>query len=181
MHLGPFWAILCKKMGWKHGFLVILQLFLVQKLHVFDLKITIFSQKWSKNRFWIKFFTHGYWENHPKVCQKSYHIYFWVQKSIFWSFLAKNREFQVRIVTFWTRNSCKITKNTCFYTILLHKIAQKGAQMYVETSSIHQYRKIWINSIETFLSTFEFSQSHIISYLPKSVVIQKNQDLKDYC
>ena len=83
------------------------------------------------------------------------------------SFLAKNREFQVRIVTFWTRNSWKITKNACFYIIFLHKIAQKDAKMYVETSSIHQYGKILINSIETFLSTFEFSQSHIISYLPK--------------
>ena len=39
--------------------------------------------------------------------------------------------------------------------------------MYVETSSIHKCGKIWINSIETFLSTFEISQSHIISYLPR--------------
>ena len=138
------------------------------KCHDSDLKFTIFSQKWPKNRFldskyiWYDFWhTFGWFSQYPWVknlIQNRFFDHFWLKIVIFRS----------KTCNFWTKNSCKITKNPCFHPIFLHKIAQKGPQMYVETSSIHKCGKIWINSIETFLSTFEISQSHIISYLPKT-------------
>ena len=147
---------------------MILQLFLVQNVTILtwnsrflaknDQKIDFWTQKYIWYDFWHTF---GWFSQYPWVknlIQNRFFDHFWLKIVIFRS----------KTCNFWTKNSCKITKNPCFHPIFLHKIAQKGPQMYVETSSIHKCGKIWINSIETFLSTFEISQSHIISYLPKT-------------
>ena len=83
---------------------------------------------------------------------------------------------------FELKTAVKLLKIHVFSTFFLHKIAQKGPQMHVETSSIHQYGEIWINSMILYLSTFEISQSHIISYLPitfRITIIDRSADSTD--